>query len=29
LHTGVTEENGKSNDIIDGKVKAIVDADLD
>jgi hypothetical protein len=29
LHTGVTEENGKSSDIIDGKVKAIVDADLD
>jgi hypothetical protein len=29
LHSGVTEENGKSNDIIDGKVKSIVDADLE
>jgi hypothetical protein len=28
LHAGVTEENGKSSDIIDGKVKTIVDADL-
>ncbi|MGK0500821.1 MAG: hypothetical protein ACJAYG_002475 [Oceanicoccus sp.] len=28
LYTDVVEENGKSNDIIDGKVKAIVDANL-
>jgi hypothetical protein len=28
LHASVAEENGKSSDIIDGKVKAIVDADL-
>jgi hypothetical protein len=28
LHADVAEENGKSSDIIDGKVKAIVDADL-
>jgi hypothetical protein len=29
LHAEVTEENGKSSDIIDGKVKAFVNADLE